>query len=142
MGAKGRRTVWDGVRNYQARNLLRDRFRAGDRVLFYHSSTEPTGVVGLAEVASAAYPDPTQFERGHEHFDSASRRDAPIWFAVDVVAVRALERVVTLDEIKRNASLSKMVVAQRGSRLSVQPVTREEFDEVVRMASRPAKAVR
>ncbi|MCC7015330.1 MAG: EVE domain-containing protein [Planctomycetes bacterium] len=136
--APGRRTMWDGVRNYQARNFLRDSLALGDQVLFYHSNAEPTGVAGIAEVASGPYPDPTQFDTRHSGFDPKSTRENPTWFALDIVALRALERVVTLDELKRNPRLAKMVLVQRGSRLSVQPVTREEFGEVLRMAAAEA----
>ncbi len=133
--AKGRTTCWDGVRNYQARNLLRDELQPGDGILYYHSNAEPTGVVGIAEVASKPYPDPTQFERGHEHFDATAERAAPRWFSVDVKALRKLPRVVTLAELKAHAALANMVVAQRGSRLSVQPVTRVEFECVLALAA-------
>lgn len=137
--APGRRTMWDGVRNYQARNTLRDLMQIGDAVLFYHSNAEPSGVVGLAQVAGRPYPDPTQFDPAHAHFDPAASDAKPIWYALDILAVERFPRVVTLGELKDNARLAKMVVVQRGSRLSVQPVTGAEFDEVVRMASRAPK---
>lgn len=135
LAAPARTTAWDGVRNYQARNTLRDRVQVGDGVLYYHSSCEPTGVVGIAEVAGAAEPDPTQFDARHEHFDPKSKRDAPAWVQVPIRAVKKLARVVELAEIKANPALARMVLVQRGSRLSVQPVTREEWDEVMRMAT-------
>jgi predicted RNA-binding protein with PUA-like domain len=133
--AKAKTTSWEGVRNYQARNLLREA-RAGDGVLFYHSSAEPSGVAGIAKIVRAAYPDPSQFDRKSEFFDEASTRDEPRWLTVDVGFVRKLPSVVTLAALKANPALAKMVVTQRGSRLSVQPVTAEEFREVVAMASR------
>ena len=136
--AKGRKSAWTGIRNHQARNLIRDQMRAGDEVLFYHSSADPTAVVGLARVTSAPYPDPTQFEPRDERYDPKARRDAPTWFAVNVQAVRKLERAVTLEELKGNPKLAKMGVVQRGNRLSVQPVAAREFEEVVRMAALPA----
>lgn len=136
LAAPGRRTFWDGVRNYQARNSLRDDFQVGDAVLFYHSNAEPAGVVGLAEVASRAYPDATQFDPDHPHFDPKARPEAPVWYGVEIVAVRALPRVVTLPELKRNAALADMGVLRRGNRLSVQAVEAAEFAEVLRMASR------
>ena len=134
---RGRTTAWDGVRNYQARNFLRDRMQLGDGVLFYHSNAVPPAVVGVAEVARAAYPDPTQFERGHERFDPRAQVASPAWFAVDIRAVRRLARSVTLDELKRRPELARMVVVQRGSRLSVQPVTAAEFAAVLRLGAAP-----
>jgi predicted RNA-binding protein with PUA-like domain len=136
--AKGRRTSWDGIRNYQARNLLRDQAKKGDPVLFYHSSADPTGVVGLAEVARPAYPDPTQFDPRDERYDAGSTREEPRWWSVEIRAVRRLERVVELDELKRARELAKMMVVQRGSRLSIQPVTAEELATVLRLAAEPA----
>jgi predicted RNA-binding protein with PUA-like domain len=128
-------TPWDGIRNYQARNHLREA-KIGDEVLFYHSSADPTGVAGVAKVARAAYPDPTQFDAKSDHHDPASQRDAPRWDAVDLAFVRKLPRVVTLDEIKANPALKDMVVAKKGSRLSVQPVTPAEFAAVLAMAGK------
>ena len=136
--AKGATTGWDGVRNYQARNLLRDEVKRGDLVLFYHSSAEPTGVAGVAEVAREAYPDASQFDSKSDHCDPTSPRDAPRWVAVDVRLVRAFPRVVTLAELKAEPSLSKMEVLRRGSRLSIQRVTPEEFATVTRMAEAAA----
>ena len=137
--APKRTTGWDGVRNYQARNFLRE-MAQGDGLLFYHSGAEPSGVAGLAEVASAAEPDPTQFERGHAHFDPRSVRSAPTWLQVQVRAKERLARVVTLAEIKANPALAQMRVVQKGSRLSIQPVTGAEWREVLRMAAAaPAK---
>jgi len=133
--ARGRRTCWDGVRNYQARNFMRDDMRVGDRVLYYHSNAEPSGVVGVAEVVREAYPDPTQFESGHPHHDPRSDPQDPRWCMVDVRALERLPRVVTLAELKANPRLEGMAVVQRGSRLSVTPVTEAEYEEVLRMAS-------
>jgi predicted RNA-binding protein with PUA-like domain len=132
--APKRTTGWDGVRNYQARNFLRE-MAPGDGVLFYQSGAEPSGVVGLAEVASAAQPDPTQFVRGHAHFDPRSKREEPTWLQVEVRAVAKLARVVALAELKANPALAQMRVVQKGSRLSIQPVTAAEWQEVVRMAA-------
>jgi predicted RNA-binding protein with PUA-like domain len=132
--AKVKRTSWDGVRNYQARNLLRDDVKVGDDVLFYHSSADPAGVAGLARIARAAYPDPTQFDAKSEYHDPKATRDAPPWVVVDVEFVRKLPRVVTLAELKANPALKDMVVTRRGSRLSVQPVTPAEFAAVLAMA--------
>jgi len=133
--APRKRTFWNGVRNYQARNLLRDEVQVGDLVLYYHSNAEPSGVAGIAEVVAAASADPTQFEPGDYHEPRATK-DAPVWFGVEVAAVKALPRLVALEELKANAALAQMGVVRKGNRLSVQPVTQLEFDEVVRMAAR------
>jgi predicted RNA-binding protein with PUA-like domain len=132
--AKGRRTHWDGVRNYQARNFMRDEMRVGDGVLYYHSNAKPPGVAGIAEVASEAYPDPTQFDPADAHFDPGSSLDDPRWWLVDVVAVTRFDELVSLDALKAEPALSQMAVTQRGSRLSVQPVTAAEWRVVLRMA--------
>ena len=132
--AKDKRAPWTGVRNFQARNLLRDEMKPDDLVLFYHSSAEPSGVAGVAKIARAAYPDPTQFEKKSEYFDPKATRDAPPWIVVDVEFARKLPRIVTLEEMKANPALTDMVVTKRGSRLSVQPVTPAEFAAVLAMA--------
>lgn len=123
-----RTTGWDGVRNYQARNHLRDGMKRGDLVFFYHSSTEPTAIVGVAEVAREAYPDPTALDPKHPHYDPKSKADAPSWVMVDLRAVEPLARPVTLAELKGTKGLERMVLLQKGSRLSVQPVSSEEWD--------------
>jgi predicted RNA-binding protein with PUA-like domain len=127
---------WDGVRNYQARNFLRDGMKKGDRVLIYHSSTEPPAVVGIAEVAREAYPDPTQFDPSHDHYDAESAPGAPRWYQVDVKAVRKLPRAVSLPEIRQTKALAKMPLVQRGQRLSVQPVAAEEFALIVKLGAK------
>lgn len=132
------RTTWDGVRNFQARNLLRDEVQAGDQVLFYHSSAEPPGVAGVAEVARAGFPDASQFDAGGDHYDPASKPSDPRWFAVELKPVRALPRLVSLDELKANPKLEGMDLLRRGNRLSVQRVAAAEFREVLRMGDRPA----
>lgn len=128
------RTGWEGVRNYQARNLLRDAVKSGDRVLFYHSNAEPTGVAGLAKVVREAYPDPGAFDPEHDYFDPKSDAGHPTWYAVDIAFVERFARVVPLAELKGTPGLEQMMVTQRGSRLSVQPVSRDEFETVVRLA--------
>jgi predicted RNA-binding protein with PUA-like domain len=138
--AKGRRTSWNGIRNYQARNLLRDEVRKGDRVLFYHSSADPTGVAGLAQVTKAPYPDPTQFDPRDPGHDPASTRDDPRWWSVEIRAVEKLARVVTLDELKATRELSSMGVVRRGNRLSVQPVSDAELATVLRLAAAPLES--
>jgi len=132
--ARRRTTFWDGVRNYQARNLMRGGMRVGDGVLFYHSNAAPPGVAGLAEVASAARPDPTQFDPEDPHYDPRSRREEPRWWGVDVRAVARLPRLLPLEELKGDARLAGMAVVQRGSRLSVQPVTPAEWKRVRQLA--------
>ena len=127
-------TGWEGVRNYQARNLLRDEFKIGDRVLFYHSNAEPSGVVGIAEVVQAAYPDPLAFESEHEYFDARSDPERPTWYAVDLAFVERFRRIISLAELKATPGLERMMVVQKGHRLSVQPVTRSEFQTVLRLA--------
>jgi predicted RNA-binding protein with PUA-like domain len=127
------RTAWDGVRNFQARNLLRDAVQKGDRVLFYHSNAEPPGVAGVAEVVRAAYPDPTQFDASDPHHDPASEPGEPRWMAVDLKPVERLLRFVGLPELRANPRLAALGVLRKGNRLSVQPVSEAEFREVLRM---------
>jgi predicted RNA-binding protein with PUA-like domain len=135
MAAHGRTTPWDGVRNYQARNFMRDEMREGDAVIFYHSSATPPGAVGLAEVASAPRPDPTQFDASSRYADPTSDPADPRWYLVDIRGVRALPRIVSLREIKAHPVLRAMTVAQRGSRLSVMPLACEHLDVIVALAS-------
>lgn len=119
-----RRSAWDGVRNYQARNFLRDGVRRGDFAFLYHSSCAVPGLVGTVRVVRAAYPDLTAFDRRDEHYDAASNRAAPRWFAIDVQLQRRFKRVITLEELRAHADgkLRGMTLLQRGSRLSVMPV--------------------
>jgi predicted RNA-binding protein with PUA-like domain len=128
---------WDGVRNYEARNFMRDQMKIGDLVLFYHSNATPSGVAGVAEIASASYPDPVQFDASSKYYDPKSSPEDPRWHLVDVRYVRHLPRLVSLQEIKANSNLSEMALLKR-SRLSVTPVTKGEFDEILRMAEEPA----
>jgi predicted RNA-binding protein with PUA-like domain len=134
--APGQTTGWNGIRNYQARNFLRDQMEEGDRVLIYHSSADPPVVAGLAEVVRRGYPDPTQFDPKDDHYDPESTPAAPRWYQVDVKAVRKLSRPVSLEEIRRTKALAKMPLVQRGQRLSVQPVAPEEYALIVRMGSK------
>ncbi len=124
---------WDGVRNYQARNTMQE-MKKGDRVLFYHSSTAPPHVVGIAEIAREAYPDHTAFDAKSKHHDPKSSPDNPRWFMVDVRAIKKLPATVPLADLKANPKLAKMLVVQKGQRLSVQSVTPAEYTEVLRMA--------
>ena len=124
---------WDGVRNYQARNFLRDSIQEGDGVLFYHSSTSPMAVVGTAVVVRGGYPDSTAWDPDSEHPDPQSTPDNPRWYMVDIRAEEEFQSPVTLEAIKGTPGLEKMMVAQRGSRLSIQPVTAEEWDIVTKL---------
>jgi len=124
------------VRNFQARNFLRDGMKRGDQVLIYHSNAEPPAVVGVAEVVREGYPDPTQFDARHDHYDAGSKPGEPRWFQVDVKAVRKLKRAVTLPEIRETKALAKLPLVQRGQRLSVQPVGAAEFALIVRMGEK------
>ena len=130
----GRTTCWDGVRNFQARNFMRDEMKQGDLVFFYHSSTDPAAIVGIAEVAREAYPDDTAFDAKDPHYDPKSKRDAPTWVMVDLRAREALPKPLTLAELRGIKGLEKMVLLQKGSRLSVQPVTKQEWEIVCRAA--------
>ena len=131
--ARDGRTSWEGVRNFQARNFMRDQMREGDGVLFYASNADPSGVTGLATVVKAGYPDHTAWKKGHKYFDEGSSKDAPTWFMVDIGFVERFAEVVPLDVLKGTRGLEKMMVTQKGSRLSVQPVTRAEYDIVVKL---------
>lgn len=133
--APKRTTSWGGVRNFQARNLLRDELAVGDLALFYHSSAEPSGVAGIARVVRAGYPDPTQFDPEDPACDPASTRAAPRWFAVDVQALRPLSRFVPLSELRAEPGLAGMVLLRRGSRLSVQPVSAGEWRAVLALGA-------
>jgi len=126
-------THWHGVRNFQARNLLKE-MAPGDEVLFYHSNEAPVGVAGLGRVKKRAYPDPSQFDRSSEYFDPRARADSPRWFCPDIEFVKAFDAVVTLDRLRSERSLAEMVLLKRGTRLSVQPVTSKEFKTIVQLA--------
>jgi predicted RNA-binding protein with PUA-like domain len=129
-GAQG--TCWEGVRNYQARNFMQQ-MKRGDRVLFYHSNTAPPHVAGIAEVVREAYPDDAAWDPASPYYDPQSTAGSPRWFMVDVRAVEALPRPVTLDELKSSPALAEMRVVQKGQRLSVMPVSAGEMAEVLRM---------
>lgn len=123
-------TCWDGVRNYQARNFMRS-MALGDQVLFYHSNADPPAVVGIAEVVKTAYADPTQFNKKHQHYDPASDPSSPRWEMVDIKYVRKFSRPVTLDQLREEIRLKGMVLLQKGSRLSVQPVSPFEWGHII-----------
>jgi predicted RNA-binding protein with PUA-like domain len=128
-----KREAWDGVRNYQARNFMRDEMRAGDPVFFYHSNCAEPGIAGVAEVASDAYPDPSQFDPKSKYFDPGASRDNPRWMLVDVKFVRKLKRVITLDELKNHAEIADMRLLRKGNRLSVMPVEAPEWRYILEL---------
>lgn len=128
---------WDGVRNYQARNYMRDSMRIGDGVLFYHSSCAEPGVVGIARIASAARPDPSQFDPRSEYHDAKATPEQPRWCLVDVAFVRKLRGVIRLERIKQEPALARMPLVQRGSRLSITPVTAAEWNHLLSLEPSP-----
>ena len=145
--APGRTTGWEGVRNYQARNMLRDDFRKGDRAFFYHSSCDVPGVAGVVTVVREAYPDPSQFDAKSEYYDAKSTRAAPRWFSIDVQLENQIEPVITLPELREHATgaLRELLILKRGNRLSVTPVTAAEWHCIVALrpsspSSRAAKS--
>jgi len=123
---------WDGVRNYQVRNMLRDEIKVGDQGFFYHSSCQPPGIVGIMEVVKAGYPDFTAWDINSEHFDPKSTAENPRWFMVDVKFIKKFSRVITLEEIKKHPQLKHMQVTRKGNRLSITPVTAAEWQLVLR----------
>jgi predicted RNA-binding protein with PUA-like domain len=129
-------TTWEGVRNYQARNFLRDQMQVGDGVLFYASNADPSGVTGLAEIARPGYPDAFAWKKGHKYFDAASTPDKPLWYLVDIKFAERFPEIVPLDVLKKTAGLEQMMVIRKGARLSVQPVTKGEFDIVSKLGRR------
>jgi predicted RNA-binding protein with PUA-like domain len=126
-------TSWEGVRNFQARNFMRDEMKAGDKVLFYASNADPSGVTGVAEISREAYADKFATKKGHKYFDEKATAGNPIWYMVDIRFVEKFPSIVPLETLKKTPGLEKMVVTQKGSRLSIQPVTKAEFDIVVKM---------
>ena len=129
-------TTWEGVRNYQARNFMRDQMQEGDGVLFYASNADPSGVTGLARVATAGYPDHFAWKKGHKYFDAASTPEKPVWYLVDIAFVARFPATVPLETLKATAGLEDMMVTKKGSRLSVQPVTKAEYDIVVNLGKK------
>lgn len=133
-------TSWEGVRNYQARNFMRDDMQVGDAVLFYASNAEPSGVTGLAKISRAGYPDQFSWKKGHKYFDPVSTKETPVWFMVDIAFVENFHGTVPLETLKRTKGLEKMHVTQKGSRLSVQPVTKAEYEIVVTLGRKIARS--
>ena len=133
--ARDRTTAWTGVRNYQARNFMRDEMRAGDRGLFYHSSCDEPGIVGIVEICAPAYPDESQFDRKSRYHDPAATRAAPRWFNVDVKLIEKT-RHLGLQELRRDKALKGLQILQRGNRLSITPVTAAEWKRVIALVKR------
>jgi len=128
------KTTWEGVRNYQARNFMRDQMQLGDQVLFYHSNAEPPGIAGLAQVCRTAFPDPTALDPTHTYYDPKATPSNPIWLMVELEFVAKFPRLIGLPELKAHPGLTDMLVIQRGSRLSVQPVAPEHFRLIQQLA--------
>jgi len=126
---------WDGVRNYQARNMLRDEMRSGDQVFFYHSNCNPPGIVGIAEIVREAYPDFTAFEANSKYFDPDSKPDNPRWFMVDVKFKLKFKRLLSLDELRQQSSLQDMLLLRKGNRLSIMPVTESQWQTILALAT-------
>lgn len=131
MKAPKQTTCWDGVRNYQARNFLRDQMKVGDYCLFHHSNAKPPAVIGVVQIARAGYPDDTAFDPRSEHFDAKSRQAQPTWYMVDVKFVLKFAKPLSIQDLKQMPGLKKMMLLQRGARLSVQPVRPNEFAVIV-----------
>ena len=124
---------WDGVRNYQVRNMLRDDIKKDDLILFYHSSCTPPGIAGIAEVVRNGYPDFTAWDSRSDHFDPGSTPENPRWYMVDVKFVEKFPQLITLDEIKNHAKLKNMLVTRKGNRLSITPVTDKEWEAIQKL---------
>jgi len=131
---KNQTTYWEGIRNYQARNFMRDEMKVGDRVFFYHSRANPLAIVGTMQVASEPYPDPSQYDPGSKYFDEKATEDYPRWFLVDVKLIKKFRKPVLRDDIKEKEELSEMMLIKKGSRLSIQPVSEHEWTEIHKMA--------
>lgn len=125
---------WDGVRNYQARNFLRDNIKIGDEILFYHSNCAQPGIVGIAQVVKAGYPDTTSFDSTSPYYDPKSNLANPRWFRVDVQFVKKFNKTIRLQEIKQHPALQSMVIAKKGNRLSITPVTKNEWEAILNLA--------
>jgi predicted RNA-binding protein with PUA-like domain len=138
MAEPGQTTGWDGVRNYQARNYLRDQVKVGDGVLFYHSSAVPPCIVGIAKVVKAGHPDPTAFDPSDPHFDPKSDRSNPTWYQVSIKAVRGIEPPLDLVQLNGVSDLAAMELLRKGSRLSIQPVTEKEWKTILSL-TKPKK---
>jgi predicted RNA-binding protein with PUA-like domain len=127
----GQTEPWDGVRNYQARNMMRDQMQVGDQAFFYHSNTKVPGIVGIAEIARTGLPDPTQFDPESDYYDPASKPEQPRWYLVEVKFRREFSRTISLTELKSHPELAEMPLVQRGSRLSINPVTPAQWEFIL-----------
>jgi predicted RNA-binding protein with PUA-like domain len=128
---KVKSTLWEGVRNYQARNFMMKDMAIGDQVLFYHSNAEPPGIAGVAVVHKTAVPDPTQFDKKSEYYDKKATVDKPIWYCVEVKYLKKFKNIFSLSDIRADKNLKNMLVIQKGSRLSIQPVDKKDFQYIV-----------
>ena len=135
---KNKTTCWDGVRNYQARNYMRDQMKVGDLVLFYHSNANPPGIAGIAAVVKESYPDFTAFDTNNKHYDPKSRHESPTWMMVDIQLKKKFKQLITLPELKESKSLDGMELLRKGSRLSVQPVSKQHFTIIEKWAESQA----
>lgn len=124
---KSKTTLWEGVRNYQARNFMMKDMQLKDLVLFYHSNATPSGIAGIAEVSKLSIPDPTQFDKRSEYYDKKATKEKPIWYCVEVKFVKKFTQLLSLDQIKKESNLQSMLVIKKGQRLSIQPVTEKEY---------------
>ena len=129
--SKEQKTCWEGVRNYQARNFMRDEMKLGDKVIFYHSNTKPPAAVAVCEVCKESYPDFTAFDKNSKYYDPKSKKDSPVWFMVDLKFVEEFSNYVSLDAMKKMEELQSMKLLQKGNRLSVMPITKKEFEIIV-----------
>lgn len=134
LGKPQKTSHWDGVRNYQARNMLRDNIQIGDQAFFYYSNCNPPGIAGIVDIVKAGYPDFTAFDPESEHYDPKSQRDNPRWYMVDVRFNKKFSRIITLESLKLHPVLSSMQVARRGNRLSITPVTEQEWNIILSLA--------
>lgn len=132
---RDKKTPWSGVRNFQARNFMRDQMKIGDLALFYHSSVNPPGIVGVAKVASAPYPDPTQFDPQSPYFDPRATKNRPVWYVVDFSFIKKFKQEIALPELKASKSFSDMLVTQKSSRLSIQPVSEKHFKKILELSA-------
>lgn len=133
---KDKTTLWEGVRNYQARNFMTQEMSVGDEVLFYHSNAKPPGVAGLAKVSKPAVPDPTAFDKKSKYFEPKATPERPIWECVEVKFVDKFKTLLSLDELREHKSLADMLLLKKGTRLSIQPVTPKQFDYICKLAKK------
>ena len=126
-------TYWNGIRNYQVRNMLRDDIKVGDHVFFYHSNATPPGIVGIMEVVQAGYPDYTAWDKKSPYFDEKSSAQKPRWYMVDVRFIKKLKHMLTLNDIKKNPALKNMLILRKGNRLSITPVTTSEWETIIKI---------